>query len=798
MPIRRRLGEASNGKRTAAFTLVAALAAAPLVAIGGGAAINLIDNQDSGPVQAAIDNVSVADGSDVMVDDARIATKALADEANPTRGLVKEMRRDEEFSMFALTWDGEDSEAAAYFRAERPDGTWSKWYDADPENSAGESTDGINGTEPIYVEPTKAIQFTTVGLGIFEDGAGRAADAVNAFIESTATEIEDAIDGYIPGGAGSVGDVSEGLQGSVSESAEGAGSTGGTVPKSEVDPQGTDEDKDDTLKGTAYDDPSQIPDEDEYLTIEERDAQREEQAEAQPEASEDGANGRSTENPADEAGAGSTEGADTGSLGAGSSGETGSLGLIDASNIKAVFIDGNVGDDETIAPIAENKDLSGMPNVVSRSGWGADESIRCGSPTNDGSIKAVTVHHTAGSNNYDRSQANGIMRGIYTYHAQTRGWCDVGYNALVDKFGTIYEGRAGGLDKAIQGAHAGGFNKDTWGISMMGDYSREAPSDATLESMSKMIGWRMSVDDVDPLSDTTLTATGFSGSKFPRGANVPLPAIFAHRDVGNTTCPGDVGYSHMDDMREGAKAEYDRIKGGGVGALGLGGGGVGTQTNGDGSNNSNGGTDDSEDAEESDNSGSGSAGSSGSASGSSSILADVLTSLGAPNLGTTISGIASALDNPDRPFTIEDIPVLVNAIIQANEDGNFSEEWNNVLANFGAVLGDAETGVQEGADVNTTQAAATDDEDKNVPANADRLEYVKFEHGIITSSEATGTNAIWGPIAEAWAEQGYDVGELGAPTSTVTQDGDIFTAEFQGGTITFNESTGEINVDLND
>lgn len=793
MPIRRRLGEASNGKRTATFTLVAALAAAPLVAIGGGAAINLIDNRDSGPVQAAIDNVSVADGLDVMVDDARVATKALADELNPTRGLVKEMRRDEEFSMFALTWEGEDSqEAAAYFRAERPDGTWSEWYDADPENTAGESDDGINGTEPIYVEPTKAIQFTTVGLGIFEDGAGRAADAVNAFIESTATDIENAIDDSIPGGAGSVGDASEDLQGSVSESAEGAGSTGGTAPEPTVRPEDEETDKPDNLKGTAYDDPSQIPDEDEYLTIEERDAQREEQANA----SGDGNEERSTEKPADEAGSGTSDNSDTGSLGGGSSEETGSLGIIDASNIKAVFIDGNVGDDETIAPIAENKDLSGMPNVVSRSGWGADESIRCGSPTNDGSIKAVTVHHTAGSNNYDRSQANGIMRGIYTYHAQTRGWCDVGYNALVDKFGTIYEGRAGGLDKAIQGAHAGGFNKDTWGISMMGDYSSVAPSDETLESMSKMIGWRMSVDDVDPLSDTSLTATGFSGSKYPSGQQVKLPAIFAHRDVGNTTCPGDAGYSQMDNMRKGAKAEFDRIKGGGTGGLGnLGGGG--NQPDGDGSNNSNGGSDDNgtNESEESETSGSGS---SGSASGSSSILADVLTSLGAPNLGTTISGIADALDNPDRPFTIEDIPVLVNAIIQANEEGDFAEEWNNVLANFGSVLGDAETGVQEGADVNATQAAGADSEDKNTPANADRLEYVKFEHGIITSSKATGTNAIWGPIAEAWAEQGYEVGELGAPTSTVTQDGDIFTAEFQGGTITFNESTGEIKVDLND
>lgn len=813
MPIRRRLGEASSGKRTAAFTLVAALAAAPLVAIGGGAAINLIDNEDSGPVDAIVDAVSVSDGVDVMVDDARIATKALADERNPTRGLVKEMRRDEEFSMFGLTWEGEDNEALAYFRAEQPDGSWGPWYDADPEDMAGNADNNIVGTEPIYVEPTKAIQFTTVGLGIFEDARGRAADAVNAVIEQTATEIEDSIDGVVPGAGGSVGDVSDGLQGSVSESA------GGTVPEDQV---GTEDD--DELKGAAYDHPSQIPADDE----DETEAPREE-APTEDEA------------PADDAPADTDGGTGSGSLDPGSSdsgsvdlGETGSLGIIDASNIEAVFIDGNVGDDETIAPISDNKDLSQMPSVVSRSGWGANEGIRCGSPRDMGEIKAVTVHHTAGSNNYSQAQANGIMRGIYTYHAQNLGWCDVGYNALVDKYGTIYEGRAGGLDKAIQGAHAGGFNTDTWGISMMGDYNSVAPPQVTLDSMSDMIGWRMSLDDVEPLSETTLTSSGFSGALYSAGTSVDLPAIFAHRDVGNTNCPGDVGYSRMDDIRDGAKDAYDRYQGGGGLTGGLGNRPSGND-NGTGNGNGNtgggsGGTsDDSDDSTGDDDdddgdsngtngnggSGSGSDSSSGSSgsSGSLSIFADVLEAMGAPNMGSTLSGILSALDNPDRPFTIEDIPVLVEAVITANEEGDFADEWNTVLANFGSVLGDAETGVQEGADTAETgntsdrsnsnrsdsnrSTSRSTDEDKGTQAT-DRLQYVKFEHGIITSSEATGTNAIWGPIADAWAAQGYEVGELGAPTETARQDGHLWIAEFQGGTITFDENTGEATVDLND
>jgi hypothetical protein len=62
----------------------------------------------------------------------------------------------------------------------------------------------------------------------------------------------------------------------------------------------------------------------------------------------------------------------------------------------------------------------------------------------------------------------GILRSFYAFHTQSRGWSDLGYNVLVDRFGTAWEGRWGGLDKAVIGSHAGGFNTDTTGISMIG------------------------------------------------------------------------------------------------------------------------------------------------------------------------------------------------------------------------------------------------------------------------------------------------------------------------------------------
>ena len=116
--------------------------------------------------------------------------------------------------------------------------------------------------------------------------------------------------------------------------------------------------------------------------------------------------------------------------------------------MEAVFIDGNAQAGEAIEQTAVT---DGMPKVVSRAGWGADESKRCMGPTYDNGVKAMTLHHTAGNNNYTKADAAAQMRGIYQYHAVNLGWCDIGYNVLVDKFGTIYEGRYGGLRQGCPG-----------------------------------------------------------------------------------------------------------------------------------------------------------------------------------------------------------------------------------------------------------------------------------------------------------------------------------------------------------
>ncbi|MFE9787567.1 N-acetylmuramoyl-L-alanine amidase [Nocardia salmonicida] len=191
----------------------------------------------------------------------------------------------------------------------------------------------------------------------------------------------------------------------------------------------------------------------------------------------------------------------------------------------------------------------GGPKVITRAQWGADESIRCQEPTYDDGVGGITVHHTAGRNEYSRSESAGIVRAIYAYHAETLGWCDIGYNALVDQYGQIFEGRYGGLDRAVQGAHAGGFNENTAGVALMGNYENEDPSDEALNAIGKFIGWRAKLAGINPKGTTTMYSEGTEFTPYEYDEAVDLPVVFAHRDVGNTDCPGDAAYALMDRIR---------------------------------------------------------------------------------------------------------------------------------------------------------------------------------------------------------------------------------------------------------
>ena len=190
------------------------------------------------------------------------------------------------------------------------------------------------------------------------------------------------------------------------------------------------------------------------------------------------------------------------------------------------------------------------PNIIPRSQWGAGAYGRCGKPVDTGPIHAAVVHHTAGSNDYSPEDSANIIRSIYAYHTRTLGWCDIGYNALVDKYGQVFEGRAGGLTRGIMGSHAGGFNSNTWGVSMIGSFEQSPPPPIQIETVGRLLGWRLGLDRTDPRGVTQLVSAGGSFTHFPRGAELTLPAIIGHRDVDETECPGAQGYLALNEIRE--------------------------------------------------------------------------------------------------------------------------------------------------------------------------------------------------------------------------------------------------------
>ena len=188
--------------------------------------------------------------------------------------------------------------------------------------------------------------------------------------------------------------------------------------------------------------------------------------------------------------------------------------------------------------------IAGSPAIVLRSAWGADESIRRNGPEYAPSVRFAIVHHTAGSNDYSPSQAAAIMRGIQTYHVKSNGWNDIGYNFLVDRYGTVYEGRYGGIDRNVIGAHARGFNTGSVGVAVIGTFGDAAIPPAAALSLEKLLAWRLDLAHVDPLA-AVATISGGSERYLP-GVPVVLRAVSGHRDTGQTSCPGNLLYAQLD------------------------------------------------------------------------------------------------------------------------------------------------------------------------------------------------------------------------------------------------------------
>jgi len=195
----------------------------------------------------------------------------------------------------------------------------------------------------------------------------------------------------------------------------------------------------------------------------------------------------------------------------------------------------------------DGKGLPSAPAVHRRTSWGA----RPGSaaPEYADEVRMAFVHHTVNANGYAAADVPAMLRGIQAYHMDANGWSDIGYNLLIDRFGRVWEGRDGGLNRPVIGAHTGGLNTNSFGVALIGDFSSVSPASAAVDSLVQVLAWRLGAAGVDAKGTATMLSRG-ENDKFPAGTVVTLPTIAGHRDGKSTSCPGQRLYAMLPGIRD--------------------------------------------------------------------------------------------------------------------------------------------------------------------------------------------------------------------------------------------------------
>lgn len=199
---------------------------------------------------------------------------------------------------------------------------------------------------------------------------------------------------------------------------------------------------------------------------------------------------------------------------------------------------------------AEAEAHTGQPKIIRRAQWGADERMRGNGPGLAPSAKMAFIHHTDNGNRYSKSQSRALVRGIYRYHTSNRGYSDIAYNFLIDRYGQIFEGRAGGITKPVIGAHTKGFNAGTIGIALIGNFSNARPPSAMLTSLKRLVAWRLDIAHIQPDGLVSLVSAG--NERYARGRVVRFRRISGHRNAKPTACPGNSAYRLLDSVRRSA------------------------------------------------------------------------------------------------------------------------------------------------------------------------------------------------------------------------------------------------------
>jgi N-acetylmuramoyl-L-alanine amidase-like protein len=191
----------------------------------------------------------------------------------------------------------------------------------------------------------------------------------------------------------------------------------------------------------------------------------------------------------------------------------------------------------------------GVPAIVTRDEWGASKCPPRATPSY-GEVQLAFVHHTVTANDYGPADSAAMVRAVCVYHRNSNGWNDIGYNLLVDKYGQVFEGRAGGIDAPVVGAQAQGYNAQSTGIANLGTFSTTGQTAAGLDALARILSWKLAVHGVPPTGEVQVVSTGGSLNRYPAGAKVTFQRISGHRDGDATSCPGDGLYGQLPAIRQ--------------------------------------------------------------------------------------------------------------------------------------------------------------------------------------------------------------------------------------------------------
>jgi hypothetical protein len=185
-------------------------------------------------------------------------------------------------------------------------------------------------------------------------------------------------------------------------------------------------------------------------------------------------------------------------------------------------------------------------SVIPRTAWQAQ--VPRESPSY-GQVLFGFVHHTVSTNDYTQAESPAIVKAIQQYHRNTLGWNDIGYQLLVDRYGQVFEGRAGGIDQAVIGAQAQGYNSVSTGVALIGTHTSEGITPEAFETLAAVLAWKLPLHGVPTEGELTVTSAGGSLNRYPAGRRVLLQRISGHRDGDATECPGNALYAQLPALR---------------------------------------------------------------------------------------------------------------------------------------------------------------------------------------------------------------------------------------------------------